>query len=217
MNRTLHFISLRHEGLPAYLAKCVNSWKAHHPGWTVRVWGRQDVQDFELKPWIDLCETHKSKAELMSYEIVCRFGGVFCALDIECVKSIDELMSGELGHALYLCNEGNDDSFCSNTWFAAPVPGNPLLKKLIHFIQTDEKLQLQLTHPPGHDVYDFVGPKLFARLQSLCTDNEKDGKLIMLPSHCFYPFGWYDTDLRDRQGPFPDSYGVCLWTEWWKA
>lgn len=214
---TLHFIWLRHEGLPYHLAACVNSWKAHHPSWTVRVWGRQDVDDFVLKPWIDMCDTLRSKAELMSYEIVYRHGGVYCATDIECVKSIDELMGGDQGHCLYLCNEGDDDNFCTNTWFAASRAGNPLLKKLIDHIQSDPVLQRQLNGAsPGMDVYDYVGPKLFSLVRTMCTDNEKDGKLVMLPRVCFYPFGWYDTDPRDRRGPFPHSYGVCLWTEWWK-
>lgn len=218
MARNIHFIWLRHEGLPAHLAQCVQSWKEHHPSWMVRVWGPQDIEGMRLKPWIDRCESRNSKTELMSYEIVHRHGGVFSAIDIHCLKRLDELFDGEHGHTLLLCDDQKDRNFCTNTWFAATRPGNPVLEKLLTHIERDETLHLQLEDRANHyDKYDFVGPKLFGRVYSLCCDNATDGKVIVLPRSCFYPYGWFDNDPRDRQGPFVNSYGHCLWTEWWKA
>lgn len=216
-SKTIHFVWLRHEGMSERLAACVKSWKAHHPSWTVRVWGRGDIteENFTLKPWIDACASGASKAELMSYEIVYRHGGVFTVVDMECVKSVDQLLANEDAHALIVCDDGKDRDFCTNTWFAASRPENPLLGKLLASIKSDTRL---LTHlKSGDNLYDYVGPKLFGRLYTLCCDNEKDGKLIVLPRVCFYPYDWVNTDPRDMAGPFPHSYGVCLWSEWWKS
>jgi len=201
VEKVIHFVWLHHDGMSENLASYVASWKAHHPSWMVRVWNTQDVATLSLAPWIDACHDVVSKTALASYEIIYRHGGVYCSVDIECLKSVDELLGNEQEPVMFLCEDGNHPESCANMWFAASKE-HPALGNLLEHVKKTSLL-FQQPKPHGEHMRDLVGPRLFARVKA-----KPQGKLITLPLVCFYPLAWFEAE---RQGPFPLSFGVCHW------
>jgi inositol phosphorylceramide mannosyltransferase catalytic subunit len=86
---------------PDWLKPLGDSW--HKPGWEVWQWGNDEVAGlfplrnqpiFDDAPRISPHSFGRMRADLLRYEILHRFGGVYVDVDFECVRPIDDLLSG---------------------------------------------------------------------------------------------------------------------------
>ena len=73
------------------------------------------------------------KADLMRYEIVLRHGGIYLDADMECLGSLNSILSGD--PSLIVCSECSNDQICSNGFFAADA-GHTSLKLAVGSLET---------------------------------------------------------------------------------
>ncbi len=88
---TLHFIWLN--GPVPTQHKNLDSWRQFHPGWTIKVWTQADIASLKIinAKALANAKTAQQKSQLLRYEILNQFGGVFVENSIQCLRSFDSL------------------------------------------------------------------------------------------------------------------------------
>ena len=118
--------------MPEAFAEFADGWKRLHPDWDYRLWGdgdlpplrNQDLYDraHEIAPGFEgqLC------SDIVRYELLYQFGGVWIDTDFECLKPIDDLMRGVVCLAAWEIQ----DRVANNAIMGADH-GHPLIGRLI--------------------------------------------------------------------------------------
>jgi hypothetical protein len=149
------------------------SWTTYHPSWTVRWWHDADVVAlkqsgaFRNSRAFAAAENYGEKSDILRYEILLKYGGVYVDTDMECLASFESLHGGSSGGSSGGSRNGNEDGRVSfytgysntatvelNNGIFGSVPGHPILEKLVQAI-ADAPLRGVGTRAPG--ATGFVG------------------------------------------------------------
>jgi inositol phosphorylceramide mannosyltransferase catalytic subunit len=89
-----HRIWLGPSPLPAEFATYAESWRAHHPDWQHRLWTEDDLPA-GLRPEVyERLRVPAERSDVLRFELLRLFGGVYLDTDFECLDSIDRLLEG---------------------------------------------------------------------------------------------------------------------------
>jgi mannosyltransferase OCH1-like enzyme len=78
--------------MPEKYRICVESWKRHHPDWEIMMWSRENIPPM-VNSWIlDRTDDPTFLSEIVRFEVVLAFGGVYIDADMECWKPIDPII-----------------------------------------------------------------------------------------------------------------------------
>jgi Glycosyltransferase sugar-binding region containing DXD motif len=86
------------EKVPAFLAPCQESWKRLNPSWEYRLWTDADNDALVRDEFPSLLDLYRSlpraihRADFARVLYLWRFGGLYVDLDIEALRSADELL-----------------------------------------------------------------------------------------------------------------------------
>lgn len=158
---------------------CIRTWIDHHPGWNVRIWGNDDLAkrawstDRHIQTMIrerQWCGV----ADLMRWELLLEFGGVFLDADSVCLTPLpEEFLEGEA----FACWENElDRPGLIATGYLGAGPGNPLIAKIVQEL-------VETPSMAGQEAWKITGPK---RLTDAWRRYGYD-RLTIFPSHYFMP------------------------------
>ncbi|TGS34004.1 glycosyl transferase, partial [bacterium M00.F.Ca.ET.180.01.1.1] len=77
----------------------MESWKRHHPDWTMMFWNDRQLLEFVARHYPDFLPTFCNyesgvlRADAGRYLLLHHFGGVYADIDCECVAPFDPLAS----------------------------------------------------------------------------------------------------------------------------
>jgi methyltransferase family protein/glycosyl transferase-like sugar-binding protein len=191
--RVFHQIWLGPEPLPAEFEPFQESWRRHHPGWELKLWGednlpadlrRAEVYDTERQP--------VERADILRLELVWRFGGVYLDTDYECLRPIDGLLEGVDFFTGLMKRAGASKPARVNNAIFGAVPGHPLL---------DRALDELRVHEPGARYDKHLSGAMF--FNALVMDNPD---VTIFPPEVFYPA----TD-QEREQAFGIHHAARLW------
>ena len=77
--------------------KCIDSWKKYCPDYEIIEWN-EDNFNIEMNGYTRMCYNQKKYAFLSDYVrllVVEQYGGIYFDLDVELVKSLDDLLKHE--------------------------------------------------------------------------------------------------------------------------
>lgn len=166
IEKIFHFIWLGVQPLPKSYAKNIDSWRHHHPGWEIKLWGNDDVPPLRNQQQFDAAETWAGKSDVLRYEIVETHGGVYVDTDFQCLRPIDELL---FGCECFLGREVSTGRI-ANALFGG-VAGHPFFRLLIDLVP-------RYFHPKSPH---RTGPTLFTRL------GKNYGGVRIFEHSLFYP------------------------------
>lgn len=173
--KKIHQIWLGGE-VPKQFVSLMQTWKTLHPDWEYRLWTDKDLDDFPFinRAAFDRALNLGTKADILRYDILYVFGGVYVDVDFECVRPLDALVHA---HYFFAGIEGFD--WLSNAIIGA-CPGLSLFKRLALLInQWDDE---QLKSP-----WTYTGPLTFTKqvYQFLRSNPER---ACIYPTRFFFPF-----------------------------
>jgi len=182
------------------------SWIEFHLGrdWCYKLWTDADVAQMVLynQEFYDATDNYGVKADILRWEIVYAFGGIYADMDAECLRSFDELLSYDFFTALQPL-----DTFFVQLGAAlfGAVPGHPILKHCIETIKDDWNLQ---------GAPKKTGPVHFTK-SFYATAGKNGMRDIALPAYYFYPLGSQE-GVADRSGwTKTGAYAVHWWAKSW--
>jgi mannosyltransferase OCH1-like enzyme len=90
-----HQIWLGPEPPPREFGSFRDSWRKHHPGWELRLWGEDDLPgDLRNAAIYERERQPVERADILRLELLWKFGGVYLDIDMECLRPIDALVDG---------------------------------------------------------------------------------------------------------------------------
>ncbi|MFK0686986.1 glycosyltransferase [Mesorhizobium sp. IMUNJ 23033] len=196
------------DAVPARFQAYVESWKRHHPDWTMMFWSDRMLLEFVAEHYPDFLPTFCSyshgvlRADAGRYLLLYHFGGVYGDIDCECVAPFDPVM-GE--NRIVLCKEPDTHTLVQadfrglpylsfNGTMASP-PRHPFWLEIISMLPG-------LTH--ARDALDATGPCLLTSAQLGHGDQTA---FAIHPSALFTPI--------DSSGRKDGSAGLTLSIHHW--
>lgn len=173
-------------------------FQALHPEWEFRtlyssrlMWMRP-----RIKAVFDACDTHAGRSDVLRYEVVYRFGGVYVDCDVEPLRAFDPLVNTDKAFAGW-----EDDRMICPTVIGAPVE-HPALGELLDVLP-----EWFATHR-GELPNVSTGPHLMTRLWRWRDD------VTLYPPQVFYPVHWSEKKKLGGEYP-PEAYSVHHWDAGW--
>jgi len=185
------------------------SWKEHHPDWEYKLWTQHDLYEFGFEN-IDLIKESRNPGEIsdmMRYEILLRYGGVYVDFDFECLKPLDDL------NHMYDFYIGIQPIDCGHLQLGigliGAVAGHPILRRAVSALREGWDLPENKQNPPAR-----TGPVFFT--QVFYESANQDGYIdIALPAHYIYPMPCKDFTLKKKKWLDQGALGIHYWAGSW--
>ena len=174
--------------MPKKYEKYTDSIKEKNPEYEYRLWTENDINTFKMKnrKLFNECNNVGAKSDILRYEILERFGGIYLDTDFLALKSFDSLLGFDFfggigGQHIHKPEVFNGLIGC--------IPNHPVLKKCIDGLshksateimrrQYDAKMQAAMR------VITFTGPQYFT--QVFLNNTDEFSNSIVLPDKYFY-------------------------------
>lgn len=183
------------------------SWIEFHVGrgWSYKLWTDEDVANMQLynQEFYDATDNYGIKSDILRWEIVYKYGGVYVDMDYECLHALDDF---HYTYDFYTALQPLDTLFVQlGAALFGSRPGHPILKHCIETIKDDWHLQ---------GAPKKTGPVHFTKSFYTCA-NQGDNKDIALPALYFYPLGCRQTEAHRKSWTKQGSYAVHWWAKSW--
>jgi len=193
--RCFHWVWLGEQPLPAQYQDWIDAWGRMHPRWRRRLWTDRNRPMLRNEVSFREATVAAQRADILRYEIVHRFGGVYLDMDMECLKSIEPLLEGVEAFAA----EQEPEELANGAFGAGP--GQSWLEDVIG--QLPASIHQHTTIPratgPGH----------------LTAVTRTHPEVTIFPPDIFYPYLAHEPSRAG--GPFPSAYAVHRWHGSWVA
>ncbi len=188
-----HQVWLGPDPLPPEFDAYQESWRRHHPGWELRLWGEDNLPPDLRRPEVyDTERQPVERADILRLELIWRFGGVYLDTDFECLKPIGELLEGVDFFTGLMKRAGTSKPARVNNAIFGAVPGHPLL---------DRALDELRVHELGARYDKHLSGAMF--FNALVVDSPG---VTVFPPELFYP----STD-EEREQAFGVHHAARLW------
>lgn len=191
----------------------MEKWRHHHPTWEMRLWTRDNLPQMQNEALYYSSKNTGHRADILRYELMHQFGGVYVDMDMECQKPIDDLIENCEGFGGRM-KPTRVDTCVQYLEIAilGSVPGHPL------FAQVLDNIAASFAAHESKSVSVRTGPQFF-QPQYLAWRAEgeqyrgqhRDFRLFAPP--LFYPYTWAE---RGRSGDaHPEAYAIHRWWLSW--
>jgi mannosyltransferase OCH1-like enzyme len=184
----IHRIWLGNDPMPEPFQHFGESWRQHHPGWEMRLWTDDNLPELRYPEAFDRARNHSERSDVLRYEVVRQFGGIYADADVECLRSLEPLIEGLTAFAAYY-RPGRVGSAVIGA-----VPNHPAFEAAV------EKVRNVVGRgKPAKS----TGPSFFTYIVADFPD------VTIFDPEKFYPYRWNE---QHRAGEdFPEAYAIHHW------
>jgi GT2 family glycosyltransferase len=162
--------------------KMMDTWRDKHPGYEYIRWSEREITERGLPlscmNRINEMEEINGKADIIRWEILYHYGGIFLDADSICIEPFDDLLLNDVK-----CFAGWENEQCraglAATGTMAFPPKHPLVRECIEWIQQND-VSVQRT---GKRAWMSVGPLLLTNI----LNTKKHTDMTIYPSYYFLP------------------------------
>jgi len=194
--------------IPQVLKKYVVTWIENYlsRGWKFKLWTDADVAKIKLdnQDLYDDSTNYGVKSDILKYEIIYRYGGVYVDTDFESLKPLDHL---HYCYDFYVGIQPLDTQYLQlGAALFGARPGHPILK---HVIDTMHK-----SYHSHEGAPDKTGPIHFTRafFDIAGTTNTID---VAFPASYFYPFGGFEKYADREKWKNLGAFAIHWWGKTW--
>jgi len=168
----------------------------HHPTWHLRLWTDNNMLPLINQQLYERMSVPSQKADIASYEILYRFGGVYIDTDFECQKNIEPLLAGVKAFAA-----SEKKRFISHGIMGG-VPNHPAYGSLVNNLP--QWVRKHPHKPPNVQTGPFYISAMLKKRQDF----------VVFPPTLFYPYSW--RERHKKKCSYPDAYAIHHWTASWR-
>ncbi len=222
--KIIHQIWLGPKTPPAVFKQSQESIKKYHPDWEYKLWTDKDIPDLLLhnQKFYDLTNNYGAKADILRYELLYKFGGIYLDVDMVCLNPLDILLQ----YDLWSCVQPLDCKGGLCNCVIGSIPGHPILEHCIASLEESWYKYQKNLRGPMRNVVITVGPFHFERSFMHFVHN-KNMNIIALPSSFFFPINFHeemslslahtvDLDKIIQSFSTPEAFAVHCWAGSWK-
>jgi len=203
--KIFHFIWVGSNNIPDAYKKYINSWRKYHNDWKIRIWTNDDLtySNFINLDKINMSTKMAQKADIMRYEIIYNYGGIYVDCDFEVLKNIEGIISN---CDFFTCNGDHDchnQNVITNAFFGATIYNEISMKLKNDISNIDIGIK---------DVNEETGPFYFG---NILNNNFKD-KYNSIPPRLFFPHTYYEHNNNINVDKYiSNAYGIHHWGNSW--
>lgn len=146
--------------MPQQYVEWGERWRELNPGWTLKDW-TEVTFDLRNAPWMDAANNWGAKSDILRYEILYKFGGIYVDCDVEPLKPIEPLIQH------FDCFASMSGGTAAN-FFMGCTPKHRVMNLIIERIRT-RKPGLIRNMQLG-DTFDWTGPGLITPIMHGSAD-----------------------------------------------
>lgn len=181
--------------LPDEYVSYGETWRNHHPGWEMKLWTEQNLPEMIHSELFAKCTNFGQKSDILRYELLHRYGGIYVDTDFECLRPFDDILAG------VECFVGEEDPERLNNAILGCIPGHAFVGELLR------KLPDSMDEHAGKWPVDQTGPRFVTDIARGRAD------LTIFPARFLYPYS--HRERFRKGGVFPDAYAVHHWAHSW--
>lgn len=211
--------------IPEKYKQLTELWKNLHPDWNIMLWDEKAVAEFGLaNKWMyENMHNPSAKSDVVRYEVVYSYGGVYVDTDFLPCQNFDKLLYLDLFCGIVGSYDGTlkvaETSLAPSIFGASQ--GNQILEKII--LKIGQEKVVPRTIP---QIMTITGPEMFSR--EVLSDMSTGRPLtVALPPNYFYPFpGQQRMNIRNlsieetqryvAKYTYPETYAMHLWYCSWQ-
>ena len=212
--KIIHRTRLGDDTLPEECDRFMANWIRFHPGWEERLWTPQNLPPLLNDKVYHLSPNLGHRSDILRYELLYRFGGVYVDLDFDCCSSLEPLLAGVtcfLGRIAPTMTDLGVQTI--ETAIMGSVPGHPFLEQVISNLAPWAR-QHWGAYSPVRTGPQYVQKQL---VQWSADWREKNPAvnppITLFPPETFYPFLW--TQKERAHEPFLSAVGIHHWWGSW--
>ncbi len=213
--KIIHQIWIGPKKLPKKCIPLMKSWTRLHPDWEYKLWNNEDLKSFKCFSGraISSSKNIGSKVDILKYEILYRYGGVYIDADFESLQPLDILVENSKFFVGLFANDiiGNG--------IIGSIAQHPILKTLLEFFKKTERLS-------RNNPLKQTGPYIFSKyIKSYLNKNPND-PLVVYPTSFFHPYpinqrnkywkGNWTTEKLRKHFAKPETFAIHYWANAWK-
>lgn len=128
-----HQIWLGADPYPDVYADYAQGWEELHPGWELRLWTEDSIpDDVPRREVYETLRNPSERSDILRYELLDRYGGLYLDCDLECTRSIEPLLEGADFVVAAQASGGADVAL------VAAAAGHPLLPRALRGLRPRE-------------------------------------------------------------------------------
>lgn len=219
--KILHQIWLGSNVPPAFL-KFREEWGNKHPDWSMPLWRDNNLPCLLNQSLFDSASNYGEKSDILRYELVHKYGGIYVDMDFECLRPIDQLLERknlvvdecELMNGEYVIKAG--------AGIFGAVANHPFIEYVTKTLHDTYSINSNLNTPHR------TGPYFF---DNCFRDFYKDSipsDVGTLPGKLFYPYSWQNSEDRTgdqlchskmfhKNSCDPDTYAIHHYAKSWQG
>lgn len=185
--------------MPEDFQRYGETWAEHHRGWEMRLWTDENLPPLRHPEAVHRANSATERSNLLRYEALREFGGVYVDTDFECLKALDPLLGGVAVFAARSAGGG------IKSGIMGAVPKHPLMERAAR-----EASQLVGEREgPWHPGLKPIGPKFFERLTADFPE------VRIFESEKFYPYSHWETPRPSHE--YRGAYAIHHWARTGRA
>lgn len=205
--KIIHQIWIGPKRLPNKYKKWMSSWKLFNPDWQYIFWDNKKIMELDIihsKAYKQI-NNYGFKSDLLRYEILKKYGGLYVDTDFECIKKLP----GYLLEFNFVSGVVFDNAPIINNAMILTKPNSLIINRLLKEITLNNSLK-ELS------VFEASGPLLLTKIYFNLNESEKK-KCLITPSNYFYPFPHFllEKNLDIKKFISKDSIGIHHWERSW--
>lgn len=209
----IHYCWLGGSAPSEQMVTCLDTWRAHHPGFEIRRWDETNVPD---DPFIDraIRGGHWSRASnAVRFHALYAHGGIYLDTDVEVLRSFDPFRRTSCFLGFQYVPDGTSYKpfeMCVAPGVMGARPRHPLIRQMLAEIPRDV---------PGPEAFAVMGPQMAtavmirAGLTGYSPTAVQVGGATIFPKDVFYPYFYKEPFDRSTVGP--DTFSIHHWAKRW--
>lgn len=196
--------------LPEDLKTLQQTWKKFHPDWEYKLWTDNDVKNFKMqnREVFEKTKNLGAKSDILRYEILYQFGGLYVDTDFECLKPFDEL------HHIcdFYAGLFSYDKICIMNSLMGCSPKNKILKNILDSMKMVSSFQIT-----PEEVFNFSGPHYLTSVFFGTDKKDKQNSIIFPPTYFFPSPNSNSGKTHNEQKKFlkDESHAIHYWHISW--
>lgn len=194
--KIFHRVWLGNKPMPEEFVRYGKTWEKHNPDWKMILWTEETLPPMINEKYLKECNTYSEMSDIIRYEVLYRYGGIYIDTDFECLKPIEELIKD---YDVFASTEDNKH-ICGG--FFGSTRKHPLVKKMIDNIPP----ALERNKRQTSDLR--IGPKYVT--QTLQNEN-----ITIIDKEFIYPYLPGQIKLKKELSQNKVAYAAHHWAASW--
>jgi len=205
--KIIHFIWIGNNKIPSEYINYIKSWIKNHPDYKFYFWNDSNIPKLINQKYYDEAKFPAQKADILRYELLYFFGGIYVDSDFLCIKNIDKL--------IYKNNIDGFSAYESKEYIAIGILGFKNYDNILFNIikRIPYNINNNINNNSNKTIPELTGPIFFTEMWNKYKKN----------THCafqqkyFYSYTFSDKFIKNKKYFIEnDNYAIHMWGYSWK-